>query len=107
MTKSRRAWIELTKHQRSCGVCHLPQSQCPTRDLLDYTWGRTLIYCLVCAQIRGGEYQVTDSTWEEAGFLAKDGYCHLSCLQTALGRELQKSDFADAPINDVVMFNIS
>jgi hypothetical protein len=43
-------------------------------------------------------YMVHNSVWAAAGM--RDGFLCIGCLETRLGRELNRDDFPDMPIND-------
>lgn len=56
--------------------------------------------CSICACSLVGQnaFHLNDELWTEAmdGY---DGFAHIKCIETKLGRGLVRSDFSNAPIN--------
>ncbi len=58
--------------------------------------------CQDCAKHTAADdyYMVTDTLWQTVHSRDQGMLC-LSCLQSRMGRELQSSDFIDAPVNQL------
>ena len=59
--------------------------------------------CLHCGDPVHDTYMVTKELWASAGFTPR-GLCHLSCLESRIGRKLMRSDFVEFPINDMIFW---
>ena len=57
-------------------------------------------FCQVCGK-HSQPYMVTDEIWREAGF--SEGFACARRLQAALGRNLKLEDFADLPVNEIIL----
>ncbi len=59
--------------------------------------------CIVCQRDAyiSGWYKVKDKVWREAG-LKPDQLCHCICLAYLLGRRLNREDFTNSEVNDIV-----
>jgi len=79
------------------------------RIITGYNWQYGLprpsqVVCVDCAvnTIAIDEYyMVHDHLWERAGMATDGGMLCIACLETRLGRDLKRTDFTDAPINQV------
>lgn len=59
-----------------------------------------IMHCNWCDEpVLGEDYMVQDQVWDQAFGGHAQGLACLSCLESRLGRELERVDFTDAPIN--------
>lgn len=57
--------------------------------------------CQSCGTGNLAPYMVRDEVWSAAGF--REGLACVRCVQARLGRRLTLDDFADLPVNEIVL----
>ena len=71
-----------------------------TTEFGEITLSASYSFCQVCGK-HSQPYMVTDEIWRESGF--SEGFACARCLQVALGRSLTLEDFADLPVNEIIL----